>query len=441
MRSRHNRLLDMAERRIGLGVELGVIHRYLEDDELDGATITLDGRSLVDFSTCSYLGLNRDPRLKAGAIDAVTRYGTSHSSSPTYTALPLYETLEEQLRQMTGGAVAIAQTTTLAHMAALPTLVGPDDLALVDAQSHDSVHVATANLRGNGVTVESVPHRDVVFLAHRLAEVAGNFNRVWYLADGIYSMYGDTAPVEDVAALQAIYRNMYVYYDDAHGFGWSGKHGRGHVLSRVPLNDRMIVAAGFAKAFGSLGAVLIFGDEQLANRVRLVGGPLTFSGPIPPPDLGSAVASARIHLSAEHEELQARISSDIGFMRSEVVRLGLPVASMEATPIWFVRVGSPAQSAEMIRRLMADGFYLSIAAYPAVPVGQGGVRFNQSLHHSREQLTDLLEALSHHLPEVGFTPDIVIDLRDEALALLEEGDSDGAATDAAHRRSQPAHRR
>ena len=127
-------------------------------------------------------------------------------------------------------------------------------------------------------------------------------------------------------------------------------------------------------------------------------------------------------------------------MRSELVRLGLPVVSMEATPIWFVRVGSPAQSAEMIRRLMADGFYLSIAAYPAVPVGQGGVRFNQSLHHSREQLTDLLEALSHHLPEVGAEPHIVIDLRDEALALLEEDDSDGAATDAAHRRSRPAHR-
>ncbi|MCH8128776.1 MAG: aminotransferase class I/II-fold pyridoxal phosphate-dependent enzyme [Acidobacteria bacterium] len=440
MRSRHDRLLDMAERRISLGVELGVIHRYLEDDELDGATITLDGRSLVDFSTCSYLGLNRDPRLKAGAIDALMRYGTSYSSSPTYTALPLYDTLEDQLRQMTGGAVAIAQTTTLAHLAALPSLLGPDDLALVDAQSHDSVHLATANLRGNGVTVESVPHRDMVFLAHRLAEVAGNFNKVWYLADGIYSMYGDTAPVEDVAALQAIYPNLYVYYDDAHGFGWAGEHGRGHVLARVPLNDRMVIAAGFAKAFGSLGAVLIFGDEEMARRVRLVGGPLTFSGPIPPPDLGSAVASAGIHLSAEHEELQARLSSDIEFMRSELVRLGLPVVSMEATPIWFVRVGSPAQSAEMIRRLMEDGFYLSIAAYPAVPVGRGGVRFNQSLHHSREQLTDLVQALSHHLPEVSAEPHIVIDLRDEALALLEEGDSDGAPTGAAHRRSLPAHR-
>ncbi|MFB3048807.1 MAG: aminotransferase class I/II, partial [Acidimicrobiia bacterium] len=143
MRSRHERLLDMAARRISLAAELGVIHRYVEDDELDGSTITLDGLSLVDFSSCSYLGLNHDPRLKAGAIDAITKYGTSYSSSPTYTAIPLYETLRERLRQMTGGAVAIAQTTTLAHLAALPSLVGPGDLALVDAQTHDSVHLAT----------------------------------------------------------------------------------------------------------------------------------------------------------------------------------------------------------------------------------------------------------------------------------------------------------
>jgi 7-keto-8-aminopelargonate synthetase-like enzyme len=441
MRSRHDRLLDGAERRISLAVELGVIHRYLEDDELDGSTITLDGRSLVDFGSCSYLGLNHDPRLKAGAIDAITKYGTSYSSSPAYTAIPLYETLGEQLRQMTGGAVAITQTTTLAHLAALPLLVGPDDLALVDAQTHDSVHLATNNLRGNGVTVESVPHRDVVFLAHRLAEVAEHYDKVWYLADGVYSMYGDSAPVEDVAALQAIYANLYVYYDDAHGFGWAGEHGRGHVLARVPLNDRMVIAAGFAKAFGSLGAVLIFGDEELARRVRLVGGPLIFSGPIPPPDLGSAVASAGIHLSAEHQELQARLSSDIEFMRSELVRLGLPVVSMEATPIWFVRVGSTAQCAEMIRRLMADGFYLNIAAYPVVPVGQGGVRFNQSLHHSREQLTDLLEALSRHLLEVRAEPHVVIDLRDEALALIEgESGPDDVETDPAHRRARPAHK-
>ena len=112
MRSRHDRILDLAERRLSLGVERGVIQRRIEDKYLEGAIITLDGATLVDFSSCAYLGVNQDRRLKAGAIEAVERIGTSYSSSPTYTALGLYDQLESQLRQRTEATVADPQTTT-----------------------------------------------------------------------------------------------------------------------------------------------------------------------------------------------------------------------------------------------------------------------------------------------------------------------------------------
>ena len=426
MRSRHDRILDLAESRLSLGVETGIIHRRIEDDSLDGAIITIDGRPLVNFSSCAYLALNRDDRLKKAAVDAVQRYGTSYSSSPTYTALPMYDTLEDQLRRITGGSVVIAQTTTLAHIAALPIMVGPEDLVLIDAQTHDSVHLATQNLRGNGVRVATVPHNDVDALVQRLESSVSEHRHVWYLADGVYSMHGDVAPVKEVAALQERFDNLYTYYDDAHGFGWQGESGRGHVLNETPLNDRMVVAAGFAKSFGSVGAVLAFGDPATARRVRLVGGPLTFSGPIPPPDLGAVVESASIHLSPEHAERQARFLGEIAWVRSEIVRRRLPVASLATSPIWFIRVGSPSRVAEMIVRLMTDGFYLNAAAFPAVPLGDGGIRFAQTLHNTREQVEGLLDAIERHLPEV--VPElaevgelqIVVDLRDEAEVPVEE---------------------
>ncbi len=426
MRSRHDRILDLAERRLSLGVELGVIQRRIEDDRLDGALITIDGRKMVNFSSCAYLALNRDDRLKKAAIDATERYGTNYSSSPTYTALPFYDTLEERLRLITGGEVAIAQTTTLAHIAALPIMVSPEDLVLVDAQTHDSVQLATQNLKGAGVRVETVPHNDVSALEQRLTEMAVNFNRVWYLADGVYSMHGDLAPVKQVAALQDRFENLYTYYDDAHGFGWQGENGRGYVLSEVPLNARMVMAAGFAKSFGSMGAVLAFGDPAIARRVRLVGGPLTFSGPIPPPDLGAATESAAFHLSPEYGERQARLLADIDWVRSEFVRRQLPVASLATSPIWFIRVGSPERVAEMILRLMSEGYYLNAAAFPAVALGDGGIRFAQTLHNTREQLTGLLDAIEHHLPQVTSEPDIVVDLRYESEDLVSEVESDTA---------------
>jgi 7-keto-8-aminopelargonate synthetase-like enzyme len=426
MRSRHDRILDLAERRLSLGVERGLIQRRIEDESLDGATITLDGAKLVNFGSCAYLGLNRDPRLKAGAIDATSRFGTSYSSSPTYTALGMYDTLESQLRLMTGGAVAIAQTTTLAHLAALPILVGPEDLALTDAQTHDSVQLAATTLKGNGVTVEALPHNDMTALRSVLASRASSYHRVWYLADGIYSMYGDVAPVKEIVALLDTHPNLHLYFDDAHGFGWQGLHGRGYVLDQAPLHERMVMAAGLSKSFGTLGAVLAFGDPESARRVRLTGGPLTFSGPIPPPALGAAVVSAEIHLSDEHAERRARLLSDIEVVRDEIVARQLPVLSLATTPIWYIRVGGPESVADMVLRLMKDGFYVNAAAYPAVPMGFGGVRFTQTLHNTPQQAIDLLDAIGHHLPQLTSEPDIVVDLRYEADALVTGTESDTA---------------
>lgn len=418
MRSRHDRILDLAERKLGLGVELGVIYRRIEDETLDDATITIDGRSMVNFSSCAYLGVNRDPRLRDAAVDALDRYGANYSSAPVYTALPMYETLTRQLGEMTGAAVAVAQTTTLAHLSALPVLIGPSDIALVDAQTHDSVHLATTNLKGNGVAVETIPHIDLEALTRRIEAVADDYDRVWFLSDSIFSMFGDVAPIKDVAALQERIPNLHVYYDDAHGFGWAGERGGGYVLSQVPWNDRMVIAAGLAKSFGSFGAVLAFGDASLVRRVQITGGALTFSGPIPPADLGAATASGAIHLSPEHAELQAELVAFIDWGRDQIVGRQLPVACLATTPIWFIRVGSAEAVGEMSQRLMRDGYYVNASAFPAVPVGYGGIRFTQTLNHTPEQFVGLLDAIEFHLADLGTTPEVLIDLRQDAPELV-----------------------
>lgn len=419
MRTRHDRILDLAERQISVGVDLGIIQRRIDDESLDDATITIDGRSMVNFSTCAYLGLNRDPRLRNAAIEAVSRYGANYSSAPIYTSLPMYDELAGQLSEMTGAAAAVVQTTTLAHLSALPILIGPGDIALVDAQTHDSVHLATTNLKGNGVPVETIPHIDLEALARRVEEVAGEYNQVWFLTDSIFSMYGDVAPVKGIATLQDRYPNLHVYYDDAHGFGWAGERGGGYVLSQVPWNERMVIAAGLAKSFGSFGAVLAFGDPSLVQRVKITGGALTFSGPIPPADLGAATASGAIHLSSEHPERQAEL---IGFMewgREQILERNLPVVSLDTTPIWFVRIGTVGAACGMVERLMEDGYYLNVSAFPAVPLGHAGIRFTQTLNHTREQFVGLLDAIQAHLVDFGIEPDIVIDLTQEAPALRE----------------------
>ncbi len=415
MSSRHERLLRLAERTVIRAVDNRSAQIRVEDESFEDSHITIDGKQVVDFGSCSYLGINRDAALKAAATDAVRRFGTGHSSSPMYTSLGLYNDLEARLSEIVEAAVAIAPTTTLAHLAALPVLAGPDDLVLVDQYAHASLQLTADVLRGRGVTVEIVPHNDVAALESRLREVGGEFANVWYVADGVYSMLGDVAPVQDINGLLASFPNLHVYYDDAHGFGWQGLHGRGYVLNEVEWHERMVVSAGFAKSFGTTGGLLAFGDPALAQRVKYTGGPFTFSGPLQPASLGASIASADFHLSEMHRERQQLLLERIALARRLLHEHGLPIASDELTPIWFIMIGNTEPTLATARAILDDGFYVNPSGYPAVPVGSAGIRFTQTLHQSEDQLRGVIASIASHMP--AREPEIVVDLRSDAPAL------------------------
>jgi 7-keto-8-aminopelargonate synthetase-like enzyme len=410
MSSRHERLLEITKSRIDRGVELGVGRLRTEDEVLEGAFLTVDGQRVVDFGSCSYLGLNRDERLQQAAIDAVSRFGTSHASSVTYTALGMYRELEHKLEQVFDAPVAVAATTTLAHLAALPVLIGPEDVALIDQHAHASLQLGCDVLRGRGTRVAILPHNDLDALEEAVASEPEDA-KVWYIADGIYSMFGDLAPVKEVHPLLDRYPNLHVYYDDAHGFGWQGQHGRGYVLSEVPWHPRMVVAAGLSKSFGTNGAVLAFGDAGTAKTVAYCGSTFVFSGPIQTASLGASIASADFHLSPEHPIKQQELRDRIRLAGELLSLHGLPVVGNEQTPIWFVRVGAVKQVIQLVRDLMADGYYVNPAGYPVVPLGSAGIRFTQTLHQSEDQLRGLIAAIASHLPSAE--PDIIVDLRSE----------------------------
>jgi 7-keto-8-aminopelargonate synthetase-like enzyme len=408
----------MIESTMTTGVDAGVIRVHATDEMLEGEAITVDGRRLLNFGSCSYLGLNTDQRLKQGAIEAVERFGPLFSSSTAYASVSLYADLKERFEQIFDAHIVLPPTTTLGHLAALPVLINADDPVFVDVNAHASVHLAADVLRGRGTAVVELAHNDLDALeaAINQAETGGTC-AIWYLADSIYSMYGDIAPVRAIADLMDRYPSLHVYFDDAHGFSWSGLHGRGFILDQIPFHPRMVIAVGMAKSFGSGGAALAFADPDFASRVLLTGGPLTFSGPIHNAELGAAVASADIHLSSEHVELQTRLLAQIAFVDDLLRRSRLPVMDFGPTPIWFLRLGRHDQAVEMARRLMDDGFYVNPSAFPAVPRGFAGIRFTHTLHHSEDQIESLVSAIARHLADVVEEPEVAIDLTKESMPI------------------------
>ena len=228
--------IDALDHMLTGAVRRGLIHLVAEDRYLNGRTILVGGSELLHFGSCSYLGLELDPRLKQGAADAAMRYGTHFSSSRAYLSARLYTELEGLLEQVFEASVVVAPTTTLAHLAALPILCEEQDALIIDQQAHHSLHMATNQLRALGTRVETIRHNRMDLLEVRIDELKKHHRRIWYAADGVYSMYGDLAPAEALEGLLNRHDQLHVYVDDAHGIGWSGKHGRGYVLSRVDLH-------------------------------------------------------------------------------------------------------------------------------------------------------------------------------------------------------------
>lgn len=169
-------------------------HHQTDASALDGRSISIDGREMVNFGSCSYMGLETHPALKAGVRDATERFGTQFSSSRAFISLGLYEPLEAMLRQIFQRPVVISASTTLGHMAALPVLIRDEDAVILDLQVHHSVQTAAQLLKARGIPLHVIRHNDMEQLETKIRQLQNRHRRIWYLADGVYSMFGDYAP-------------------------------------------------------------------------------------------------------------------------------------------------------------------------------------------------------------------------------------------------------
>jgi 7-keto-8-aminopelargonate synthetase-like enzyme/predicted N-acyltransferase len=371
-----------------------ILQLYTEDESYNGRTILIKGKELLNFGSCSYLGLELDERLKRAAIEAIEKYGIQYSSSRSYVSCTLYEELERLVRQIFNAHVVLTPTTTLGHQAVIPVIVNDNDLLIIDQQVHASVQYAAFNMQNKGVSVTVVRHNNLQELESLIIKHKGAYNNIWYMADGIYSMYGDYLPLPELIQLLNKYRNFHLYVDDAHGMSWTGRNGRGFVLGQTELHPKMIVGTSFAKAFGTGGGAFLFQDEQAAQRVRNCGGPLIFSGPNQIPVLAASIASAKIHLSDEINRMQEDLKEKILYCHELLTRFNLPVVSNPETPIKFIGLGLARVAYNMVKRMMNSGFYCNLAVFPAVPETCTGIRFTITAHHTREDIKKLVHFLS-----------------------------------------------
>ena len=382
------------------GKELGFYHLATQDERFDGRTITVNGREYVFFSSCSYLGLETHPAMKKAAIDAIERYGTQFSSSRMTVSMGMYEELEDLLGQIFGKPTYLAPTTSLGHIATIPTMMDEGDAIIMDQQVHNSVKNAVQMVKPEGPHTEIIKHNRMDHLETRIQILRQNYKRVWYMCDSVYSMFGDAAPFNEIYDLLNKYEEFHLYVDDAHGMSWAGKHGRGYVLSKIPYHPRMVLTTSLAKGFGSCGGALAFYNEEQKNLIKNCSGPSIFSGPLQPAVLGASIASAKIHLSGEIDTLQDDLYERMFYFTQTASKYGVPVVSNELTPIFFVATGKKEVSYKLASFLQNEGFYCMTTVFPAVPMKNSGLRITVHNHLTLKDIDGILERIAYAMPAI-----------------------------------------
>ncbi len=407
--TKHQQIIKSIDEIATKAKKTGIAHLYTEDSALKKNLITINGKETINFGSCSYLGLEFDKRLIAGSQDAVARYGTQFSASRAYVSCGLYEKLEYRLEQIFDGPCLVAPTTTLGHIATIPVVVGCDDAVILDHQVHSSVQNAVQLLRPRGIKVEMIRHNHMQMLEDRIVKLRSKYKRIWYMADGIYSMYGDRADAKSLIQLTEKYPELMLYVDDAHGMSCFGTNGNGSIRDEKTLRPRMILATSLNKAFASGGSVFVFPNQEMNQLVRNCGGPMITSGPMQPGSLGAAIACSDIHLSNEIIELQEELESNIQYTNVALKKLGIPLIVENNSPIFFVGVGLPKVGYNLVSRMTKEGFYQNLGVFPAVPMKNTGLRFTITALHNYEQIEAMAQAMAYHYPRAVHEENFSID--------------------------------
>lgn len=395
--SRNTRaVIDKARPKFDLAFQSGVMGLSARPMSERFVSVGLDGSNklVLDFVRCSYLGLDNHPEIAAGAIDAVTHYGSLHwSCARTRLNFALLTTLEEDLADLFQARVITYSSILAANMSALPLLAsghltGNEKPVMVfDRFAHATLAFHKATLAAETAVV-TIGHNEVSLLE----QICKQNPCVAYICDGVYSM-GGAAPVEALLSLQQRY-GLFLYIDDAHGVSLFGRQGEGFVRSQVPggLGDRTIIAASLGKGFGASGGLLMLGSEEHEKLFRRFAIAHAFSASLNLAGVGAALASAKLHRTAEL--LRRQIS--LGQRIEQFDRLcktsyrGLPL------PIRSIKIGDETSAISAARRLIDRGFYTSAVFFPTVPQGEAGLRLCLTASHTEEEI----ESLCHALREV-----------------------------------------
>lgn len=355
-------------------------------DSAQGAWLAVDGRSVLNLCSNDYLGLAAAPVLKAAAIRAIETSGVGVGGARSISGTQrLHVELEQRLASFKGvDAAMLLSSGFLANLSVVPALVGKGDVIFSDELNHASI---VDGCRLSGAEIIRYPHADVEALRRMLGEHRTAHRRM-VVTDGVFSMDGDLAPLDGIAA-EAQAAGAMLVVDDAHGEGVLGRGGRG-IVDHFGVRDAVTAEIGtLSKAFGVMGGY-VCGSAAVLDQLRRQARPYLFSTGLSPADTAAALAGVE-SLIASDEPVRKLWDNTRAFRRALVAR---GVAALGDGPIVPLVLGDEDRARSVAQQLFEAGVFVVPIAYPMVPRGRARIRIMISAAHSVADLESAAESIA-----------------------------------------------
>ncbi len=351
---------------------------------------TVDGKKVLMFCSNNYLGLSNHPKLKEAAIRAIRDHGAgSGSVRPIAGNMDIHVELERRLAGFKRAEASLVyQTGFAANAGLIPQLAGKGDLIISDELNHGSIIDGTRLSYAEKLVYKHANANDLQRVLEESEKASPSYRRILIITDGVFSMDGDIAPLDEVSKLGAEHQAM-VYVDDAHGEGVLGEDGRG-IVSHFKLGrDKVQVEMGtFSKAFGVVGGH-VSGSQDMASFAYNKSRTWLLSGSSPPGVAAACIAAIDV-LEKEPQHVK-KLWENTRYFKKAMRDLGFDLGSSQ-TPITPVMVGDTGVAKKLSARLLEGGVFALPIVYPMVGLNKARIRTIMSAALTRGDLDFAIHA-------------------------------------------------
>lgn len=395
----------------GLDKEISLLHKegktkaperiivdYVPAKGTLGPRYKLQGSDLnfIRMNSNSYLSLSHHPSVLKAADEASHRFGAGPGAvrfiDGTFAS---HIELESRIAAFCGRPAAkifnSAYTTNLGLALAIQN---KKTYWIGDQLNHNCIIRAMriANVPRHHKAI--FPHNDMAALKSAIEQVPEGIERVVVIFDGVFSMRGDHAPIDEINAVLAPHRNRFseglvTVVDDSHGIGAYGKTGRG--TEEICGANVDIIVGTFGKAFGVNGG-FVAASHSVIEAVRQKADTYIYTNPLSVADCAAAKVAVDVTDSEEGRTRLANVQSRIGQFRNGLDRLGFESIPGKH-PVVPLMVRDTERTRRMVDAFSAKGVLVVGLNFPVVPQGDQSIRFQINAAHTEADIDQVLNIL------------------------------------------------